>query len=393
MRVVVNNLTAIRQKSGIGHHVSELLRCLRDRHPDDEFIAFPGACVATGMRVWSTVRHAIGRLRRSGSVSSHKARREKMHALARGWAAWHFRAALGHASFDLYHEPNHVPLPCDRPTVTTVHDLSVLLHPQWHPADRVAYFAQHFAAGLARCSHLLAVSEFTRCELIATFNVPAERVTCTYNGIRPELRPMPPEAVRPVRERLGLPAQYLLHVGTLEPRKNLLLLMQAYGDLPARVRERCPLVLAGGWGWNAAEVFTHYHDVARHRGVHLLGYVSDADLPAVYNGAHALVFPSHYEGFGLPPLEMLACGGAVIASTAGAVVETAGQSAHLIDAGDLAGWRDAMHRIVTDDDWHARLCRGGPAVARTYTWERCAEETYRVYERVLGPGVPARRAA
>ncbi len=147
-------------------------------------------------------------------------------------------------------------------------------------------------------------------------------------------------------------------------------------------------MLAGGWGWNAAELAEHYESVARDRGVRLLGYVDDADLPALYNGARALVFPSHYEGFGLPPVEMLACGGAVIASRAGAVAETAGPRAQLVDAGDLAGWRDAMARVIADDDWHAELRRGGPEYAQAFTWERCARQTHRVYAAALGK-VPA----
>ncbi len=391
MRVVVNNLTAIRQKTGIGHHVTELLRCLRAEQPADEFLTFPGPWVAAGMQAFDTIGKALRRLKRRAVTQSSG--RPWIHTLARGWAAWHFRTAWWGRAFDLYHEPNYIPLPCNRTTIATVHDLSVLLHPEWHPLDRIAYYEQHFAAGLRRCAHLVAVSEFTRCELIATFGVPADRVTCIYNGIRPGLRPLDMAAVRSVLQRLGLPASYLLHVGTLEPRKNLLLLLQAYGDLPAALRDRCPLLLVGGWGWNAAALAEHYHGVARHRGVRHLGYVVEADLPALYNGARALVFPSHYEGFGLPPLEMLACGGAVIASTAGAVVETAGQRAHLVDPMDLAGWRDAMARVIADDDWCDRLRRGSPDVARPYTWERCARDTYRVYQAVLGKPATAARAA
>lgn len=388
MRVVINCLTAIRQKTGIGHHVAELLRCLRDLHPHDEFRAFPGAFVAAGMRVWGH----IGRFRRSHG-GARRSESSRLHALGRGLAAWHFRTFGAAGAVELYHEPNYIPLPWDGPTVATVHDLSVLLHPEWHPADRVAYFTRHFETGLRRCAHLIAVSDFTRRELIDTFGVRSERVHCVYNGIRPELRPMNATAIAPTLARLGLTTPYLLHVGTLEPRKNLLLLMHAYGDLPESLRVRCPLVLAGGWGWNAAELAEHYHSVGRHRGVRLLGYLKDAELPALYNGARALVFPSLYEGFGLPPAEMLACGGAVIASCAGAVAETAGPRAHLVDADDLAGWRDAMARVIDDDGWHAHLRRGGPEHARAFTWERCARETYRVYAAALGHEDAEARAA
>jgi alpha-1,3-rhamnosyl/mannosyltransferase len=148
------------------------------------------------------------------------------------------------------------------------------------------------------------------------------------------------------------------------------------------MRERWPLLLVGGWGWGATEVAHFLHNEARHRGVIHVGYLDDAYLPALYNGARALVFPSYYEGFGLPPVEMLACGGAVLASTAGAVVETVGGHAHLIDPDDTDGWRDAMQRVVTDNDWWQSLRCGGPEAARPFTWEQCAADTLRVYRKV-----------
>ena len=133
--------------------------------------------------------------------------------------------------------------------------------------------------------------------------------------------------VQIVLRRLGLPSRYFLYLGTIEPRKNLMTLLRAYVRLSAEVRERFPLVLAGGWGWNSADVAAFLHDEARHRGVIYSGYLPEEHLPAVLNGARALVYPSFYEGFGLPPVEMMACGGAVICSTAGALVETAGSRA------------------------------------------------------------------
>jgi alpha-1,3-rhamnosyl/mannosyltransferase len=154
----------------------------------------------------------------------------------------------------------------------------------------------------------------------------------------------------------------------------------------------------GGWGWNTGDIAEFYRSQARHLGVLQLGYVEDHQLPALYNGASALVFPSIYEGFGSPPIEMMACGGAVLASTAGSVVETVGRRAHLIPADDLEGWRDAMKRIVTDEDWRQELRYGVVQLARKFTWERCAEQTLEVYRQVCGLAdvvrqSPLRRAA
>jgi alpha-1,3-rhamnosyl/mannosyltransferase len=194
-----------------------------------------------------------------------------------------------------------------------------------------------------------------------------------------------------VLRSLGLPPSYLLYVGTLEPRKNLLMLLRAYCALPAELRQKCPLVLAGGWGWKADDLAEFYQSEGRHKGVLLTGYLAEEHLAAVYSGARALVFPSLYEGFGLPPLEMLACGGAVLASTAGPVVETVGGRAHLIDPLDEGGWHDAMARAVADDDWIVGLRRGGVERAAVFTWERTAAGVLDVYRAVAGQG--SRRAA
>jgi alpha-1,3-rhamnosyl/mannosyltransferase len=306
-----------------------------------------------------------------------------------------FRANCRRGRYDLYHEPNVIPLACDLPTVTTVHDLSVLFHPEWHPIDRVAHYHRYFASGLERSQHVLTVSEFARREIIETLGLPPDRVSRTYNGIRPNLVPMPGHEVETRRQRLGLPARYLLCLGTLEPRKNVLMLMRIYCSLPGWLRERYPLVLVGGKGWNSTDIHAYLDQEARHKGVIHLGYLPDEHLATLYNGARALLFPSFYEGFGLPPIEMMACGGAVIASTAGAVVEVVGRKAHLIDPRDGDGWRQALMRVTTDEDWWKELRQGTEEVAKPFTWERCAADTLAVYARVLkgGEGLPLPKAA
>ena len=141
--------------------------------------------------------------------------------------------------------------------------------------------------------------------------------------------------------------------------------------------------LAGGWGWKADDVANYYETTARHHYVRHLGYIRDDDRPALMAGARALAFPSHYEGFGLPPLEMLATGGAVIASTAAAHREVLSSHTRLIDANDQDGWRDALLRAATDDDWLKELRHGGGAHAAQFTWDRCAELTAAVYGSVM----------
>jgi glycosyltransferase involved in cell wall biosynthesis len=194
---------------------------------------------------------------------------------------------------------------------------------------------------------------------------------------------LPMSEVAAALHELGLPAGYLLYLGTIEPRKNILTLMRAYCALPAALREKHPLVLVGGWGWKAKEVSDYFEQVARPRGVMHFGYLPDASLPALYCGARALVYPSYYEGFGLPPVEMMACGGAVLASTAGSLVEVVRDKGCLIDPDDEAGWRDAMLRILRDEHYLQTLRSGVMEFAERYTWDECARQTWEVYRRVL----------
>jgi alpha-1,3-rhamnosyl/mannosyltransferase len=233
--------------------------------------------------------------------------------------------------------------------------------------------------------------------MVELLGIPPEKITCTYNGVRADLQPLSRDECEPVLKKLSLQPGYLLHVGTIEPRKNLLRLMQAYADLPSALRDKHPLVLAGGWGWRFEEIAEHYAAVGKDKGVRHVGFVADADLPALYNGARALVFPTLYEGFGIPAVEMMGCGGAVLASTADALAEVVGPCADQIDPEDTAGWRDAMRRVLTDDDWWLYLRHGVIERARRYSWDRCAAETLAVYRQLTGesielPLLPAKAA-
>jgi alpha-1,3-rhamnosyl/mannosyltransferase len=298
--------------------------------------------------------------------------------------AAYLRAAFDPRLVDLYHEPNYFPLRTRLPIVVTVHDLSAVLHPEWHPAGRVALFEREFLPRVRQFAHVLTVSDAARAEIIRTFNLPPERVTRAYNGVRSGLRPRMAVEIVPTLQRLGLPSAYLLHVGTLEPRKNLLMLLKAYVALPAELRGQCPLVLVGPWGWRFEELAGYYESEAKHRNVIHLGYVSEADLPAVYAGARALVFPTWYEGFGMPAAEMLACGGAVLASATPALSEVLGGCGFRIDPADADGWHVAMQRAITDDDWLNSLRTGAVDRAAEFTWANCARDTVVGYAAALG---------
>ena len=397
MRVIVNAECTYLTRAGVGHHTGELLAALRATTAPGTVGEYPSGRYVPMVRFFNRHYERYQRaVERGGAIAKAEAlaRRGYLGALkvARNVIVPNplNRCARG---FDLYHEPNFLAHPCDLPTVVTVHDLSVLSHPEWHPAARVEQYRREFERTLRQACHLFTVSAAMKDEIVRELGWPSERVSVTYNGRRPSLRPLPPAACAPALRKLGLSPGYVLHVGTIEPRKNLPLLVRAHDALPAAVRRRHPLVLVGGSGWNAAGLEGELRARQGEGTVRRLGYVADADLAAVYSSARVLAFPTLYEGFGMPTVEMLACGGAVLASTAPAVAEVVGGAAHLVDPHDEPGWRDALLRACTDRDWVDELRSGAEAAARPFTWERTARQAVSGYRKALGQQVAAERAA
>jgi alpha-1,3-rhamnosyl/mannosyltransferase len=398
MRVLLHTHAASGDRTGIGHYTAELLAALQH---------------VRGVRVFPYPNPTLARIRErlgggrppagwdggtavvAAPGETPKDYRFTLRHMVRtplrlGWRllmATYLRAAFDPRLVDLYHEPNFFPLRTRLPTVVTVHDLSAVLHPEWHPAGRIALFEREFLPRVREFAHILTVSDAARAEIIRTFNLPPSQVTRAYNGVRTGLCPRAADEIAPTLRRLGLPDAYLLHVGSLEPRKNLLMLMRTYVSLPAELRARCPLVLVGPWGWRFEELAGYYESEAKHRNVNHLGYVAEADLPAVYAGARALVFPTWYEGFGMPAAEMLAYGGAVLASDTPALTEVLGSCGHRIDPADADGWRSAMQRAIVDDDWLYELRRGALDRATEFTWANCARDTVTGYAAALRPPI------
>jgi glycosyltransferase involved in cell wall biosynthesis len=384
MRVVIHATPLYGPRTGVGHYTAELVRALKvTRQVQVTLHPHP---------ILARLRDRLGGGPKPAAPASTTSgpnflRRAVRTPLRWGWRALvegESRHAFHPRRVDLYHEPNFFPLRTRLPTVVTVHDLSAILHPEWHPAERAALFQLEFLPRIRNVAHVLTDSDSARDEIIQTLGLPPGRVTRAYPGVRPTLRTLPATEVAPVLQRLKLPPTYFLHVGTLEPRKNLLMLLKAYTSLPVELRAQCPLVLVGPWGWRFEELASFYESVAKYRHVIHLGYIAEADLPAVYNGAKALVFPTWYEGFGLPAAEMLACGGAVIASTATAVAEVLGPCGIRIDPADESGWRDAMTRAITESDWLSEIRKGAIERAAQFTWAGCARDTLAAYRVALG---------
>jgi alpha-1,3-rhamnosyl/mannosyltransferase len=296
-----------------------------------------------------------------------------------------FAAGLRREDFAFYFEPAYLPFATPLPTVVTIHDLSHLRHPETHPVGRVRELDRELPSALERADRILAVSDFTRREVIEVFGVDPRRIVTTPLGVEPRFFPRTRAETSALLAGLGLThGRYFLAVGTLEPRKNILAAVEAHARLPAAVREGYPLVVAGMKGW-LTHAITRGLERAQSRGdVRLLGHVGDEQLPLLYAGAALLSYPSIYEGFGLPLLEAMASGVPVAASNRASMPDVVGDAGVLLEPDDVEGLSSVMLRIASDAGFANELADRGLARAKSFTWERCAALTMRSWEDVLG---------
>lgn len=307
------------------------------------------------------------------------------YALMRFVQQQRFDAGMRRQACDLYHEPGFLPFRFDGPTVITIHDLSPLRFPETHPAQRVREFSEQLPKAIDRAARIIVDAESVRQEIVATFGVPPERVHTIHLGVSAEYRPRSLSEMAPVLERHQLvPGGYLLAVGTLEPRKNLLRTIDAYIGLPQKLRSSTPLVIAGMRGWLAQDLESRIRQYEQRGEVRWLGYVPADELPLLYSGAAMLVYPSLYEGFGLPVLEAMASGIPVITSNRASLPEVAGDVGVMINPDDFDELRIHMQRLLEDRAEAGRLGRLGVERARLFTWQACADKTLAVYRAVVG---------
>lgn len=295
------------------------------------------------------------------------------------------RMKSAHLKDFIYHEPNFILKRHPGPAVATIHDLSFISHPQYHPAKRVAWLTSELPKTFARADMLITDSEQVRQELIELFSVDEKKVRAIHLGAAACFTPRTAEQTTATLQRYALHhGQYLLFVGTLEPRKGVDTLVEAWAKLPKPLKRAFPMVLAGAPGWDNKNLHARIQQLKQSDGLKHLSYVPGSDLPALYAGATALVYPSHYEGFGLPVLEAISCGVPVICTAATSMSEITAEHALLIQAGNTEQLTEQIRRMLEDASLRMSLSSAALTRARHFSWEKCARETQAIYQALTG---------
>lgn len=372
MRVGIDGIPLAEVKTGVGHYTFEVARHLALAAPDNRFellshLPFNASAVA-GLDCPANLSLV----------------QERVNRVTRHWWAVGLPIYIRRHSLDLFHGTNYdVPLWGGRPSVLTIHDLSLLLYSETHEVRRVSRARRRLPLMTRAATLIIAPTRSVKQEICEHLPASADKVFVVPEAPRNTFSPLPPEPSAEVRARLGVEDNFILYVGTIEPRKNILTIVRAFEELLHVTPLRSQLVIAGRKGWLTDELFAYIESASLGDRLHMTGYISDGDLRALYSSCKLMVFPALYEGAGLPPLEAMACGAPVITSDTPAISEMVGDGARLVHPTDHKALARAIAELLRDEAARRALGAAGLKRAALFTWERAARGTYEVYEEAL----------
>ena len=377
MRIGIDAGVLFKERSGVGQYVNHLLNALGAVDSKNEYRLFydsfgqPIPCLPRFPYPNFSCQRVLCAI--------------KFLKLASGLGRWRLPGLSQlFGSTDVFHWPNYLLIPgSSRKHVITIFDLTFFLFPSYHPPSRVRAYSAGIPCSASQADAVIVISQHTKRDVMKHLRIPEEKIHVIYGAASPRFHPISPHDGEPILSKYSLRlGEYVLYVGNIEPRKNIIRLLEAYCKVMKRWRYLFPLVLAGGQGWRNDGIYKRAEELALGRDVKFLGYVSDDDLPALMSGAALFVYPSLYEGFGMPPLEAMACGTPVITSNASSLPEVVGDAALLVDPHDVEGLAEAMHQVLRKSELREEMRKEGLARAKLFSWEETARETLNVYENV-----------
>lgn len=377
-RIGIDVTSAITQGGGIGRYTRELVQALNKANKQFEF-AFFSAKPPDELQVKNQLP--------SGPKIGYFPTKISERWLYRLW--YRLRLPLSIQRFigpiDLFHSPDFVlpPISGNIPSLLTVHDLSFVHFPEAFTPALNNYLQRVVPWSIERATHVMADSEATRRDLVDLWEVPPEKVTVLYSGVSNRFKPITDDKrLRALRRKYELGDEpYLFSVGTVQPRKNYQMLIRAFKDIAHRIPQS--LFIAGGRGWLYEEILAEVNQLGLTDRVRFLGFVDDEDLPGLYSNADLFLFPSLYEGFGLPLLEAMACGVAVISSNSSSLPEVLGEAGLALDPNDIEAWSRSMLTLLEDSSRKTTFVARGFMQVRGYTWERSAVQLLEKYQDLL----------
>ena len=378
MRIGLDGYPLAEARTGVGHYTLELARAVALIAPSDQFELVSPAPFDSS---------ALAEINQA-NLSNLRAVHLKTSRIRGHWWAVGLPLYAKNARFDLFHGTNfEVPF-WNRRTVVTIHDLSTLLHRDKHRGSlaRRARLRLPIVAKLAK--KIITPTESVQREVCKHLPVKANRVIAIPSAARQSFRPVPPEQTVETRRKLAIEDDFLLFVGTLEPRKNLLTLLKAFDQIVRQTSLRPQLVIAGGEGWLMDVTFSFIKQSGIGDRLRLTGYLADDELRALYSACRIFIYPSLYEGFGLPPLEAMACGAPVIAGRVPALQEVLGNAARLVDPLDVEALAGSIVELMENEEERRRLASDGPKHAAKFSWAETARRTLQVYRDVISEARP-----
>jgi glycosyltransferase involved in cell wall biosynthesis len=382
MRIGLDGQPLVKPKTGVGHYTFELVRALAALRPEDSFeLVAPDILPASVIRDTETIPNL-----RVVSV--------KANVLTRRWSSIGLPRYIRRAGLDLFHGTNYqLPLMNAKRNVLTVHDLSFFAYPETHDARFARRARRRLPIMLRAASRIITPTKAIKDELTARFDLDPLRITVTPEAPRESFFPMNREDTADVRQRIGIESDFILFVGTIEPRKNLQTLVRAFERISRKTDHRPQLVIAGGEGWLTEDFDRLVRGSGLQERIRLTGYLTDEELRALYSSCKVFVYPSLYEGFGLPPLEAMACGAPVIASRIPAHEETLKDNARLVEPMDESALAQAMVDLLAEQTARESLGKAGLAHVTNFSWRKTAAMTWEVYEALFANSLDSELAS
>lgn len=381
MKVLIDIDALAPPLTGIGHYTAQLLKGLQEADAVGEL-----KLIRNGNIIDPEVLNKTENTLQSARVA---ARRLPFRSLLR-WGYQKYRTMrFWQCSAELkdfiYHAPNYSLLPFQGRSVVTIHDLSFIRHPEFHPADRVNYWRKNIHHVVKRADHIITDSEFQRGEIIDVFDIKPDNVSAIHLGVSEKFRAYSMDDCAAVLAENGLRyKQFCLVVATVEPRKNFERIVRAFESLPDQLKNAYPLVIVGDKGWLSDDIHQSIDRLVEKKQAQRLGYIPDEALWRLYASATVFVYPSLYEGFGLPVLEAMASGTAVLSSHTSSIPEVAGDACVLVDPYSMELLTDEWRNLLSDETKRSHHVSMGLKRATMFTWDKCVAETINVYKKLDG---------